>query len=157
MRRHGRRQRERGGAARPGGRRAVEGQGGAGPRGTPVPPHVAACALFLVCVFSPCAPRSALLVRRRRRHAINARSDALRRAYHAPSTARGSGPQGCRRADIYRVLAHTFQALVFKQHPDPGEWARPPLTDRLVPRPCLRRDRMVAPVCERRGPAERGS
>ena len=52
---------------------------------------------------------------------------------------------------------HTFQALVFKQHPDPGEWARSPLTDRLVPRPCLRRDRMVAPVCERRGPAERGS
>ena len=23
---------------------------------------------------------------------------------------------------------HTFQALVFKQHPDPGEWARSPLT-----------------------------
>ena len=52
---------------------------------------------------------------------------------------------------------HTFQALVFKQQPDPGEWARSPLTDRLVPCPCLRRDRVVAPVCERRGPAERGS
>ena len=53
----------------------------------------------------PCTPRSALLVRRRRRHAISARSDALRRAYHAPSTAGGSGPQGCRRADFYRVLS----------------------------------------------------
>jgi len=42
---------------------------------------------------------------------------------------------------------HTFQALVFKQHPDPGEWARSPLTDRLVPRPCLSCPRAGALVC----------
>ena len=60
MRRHGRRQRERGGAARPRGRRAVESQGGAGPRG--VPPRqcrrTQLRARLSSCAFSPPAPHA---------------------------------------------------------------------------------------------------
>ena len=60
MRRHGRQQRERGGAARPRGRRAVEGQGGAGPRG--VPPRqcrrTQLRARLSSCAFSPPAPHA---------------------------------------------------------------------------------------------------